>query len=103
MNTERCPRRAAPSDWPRCFGRGNVLDMRLFVLSLLVLFANPSLGAESIDDLKADIDSFARPLVERQVVVGMSIGIIRGGQRAFLNYGQTEAGNGKSPGDDTLV
>jgi serine-type D-Ala-D-Ala carboxypeptidase/endopeptidase len=83
-------------------GTSSAMSMRSALL--LALLVTPGLhGApDSLDALKEELDSFVRPFIERQIVVGLSIGILQDGQRLTMHYGQREAGQERPPGDDTV-
>lgn len=74
--------------------------MRLILcLSILSITAHTLSAA---DDLRSRISSLAQPLIERQAVVGLSIGVIRDDGELLLHYGETSPGDGRQPHDATI-
>jgi CubicO group peptidase (beta-lactamase class C family) len=72
------------------------------VLALvLLLFAAPAL-AERVPNLEEQIDALARPYVDAQHVVGMSVGILRGCECLVRGYGTLKADGDQCPDGDTI-
>ncbi|MGL4514641.1 MAG: serine hydrolase [Lacipirellulaceae bacterium] len=61
----------------------------------------PALGSGQTDDLRASIVRHAQPYVDAEVVVGMSIGALRGDEECFVGLGSVGDGRGE-PDADTL-
>ncbi len=70
----------------------------LLVSTLLIII--PSKGYAI--DLKAQVDPFARPLVDNGVAVGLVVGIFKGGETQILPYGETRKGTGDAPDGETI-
>jgi D-alanyl-D-alanine-carboxypeptidase/D-alanyl-D-alanine-endopeptidase len=76
------------------------LRRALVVLPLLA----STLRADPVGDLAPRIDRLAAPLIEHQVVVGMTVGVYRGsdGVEIVKGYGRTGAAEGGVPDADTV-
>jgi CubicO group peptidase (beta-lactamase class C family) len=48
------------------------------------------------------VDSIARPYIQKANTVGLSIGIYKGGKTSIYNYGETARGNNKLPTANTI-
>jgi len=70
--------------------------------TLVILVALSTLAAGEATDLKADVDRLAAPLVEAEIVVGMTVGVVRGDQRQTFGYGRLSPGTEGAPDGDTL-
>ncbi len=72
----------------------------LFVAILICAAAIPPLSYGLNE--KEKIDPFVHPLIRDQIVVGLTIGIVKDGESRIIAYGETIRGSGITPDGDTL-
>ncbi len=54
-------------------------------------------------DIKAEVDSLAKPLIEKDKTPGLVVGVLLpDGRKTFFGYGVTEKDNGSRPDENTL-
>ncbi|QDT13545.1 serine hydrolase [Planctomycetes bacterium K23_9] len=68
---------------------------------LMFAIAAGSYSASWSQDLAGKITALAKPYVDSETVVGLSIGVVKGDQTTAVHLGKTKSG-GQSPSDDTV-
>ena len=62
--------------------------------------------SHAVDDKKVDVETIVtqtvQPLMEREGIPGMAVGIVYDGQSYVFNYGTASRASGKPVNDDTL-
>ena len=75
-------------------------SVRLFTAAMIMVFA--ARDAPGDDALKLRIDRLAQPYVEAEVVVGMTIGVLRNGETTIAGYGRVKDADARQPDGDTV-
>ena len=76
---------------------------RLAIVLFLVLgLAAPASHAEEAPELQARIDALAQPFLDAGIVVGMTIGVLRDGERHVFGYGRMGSEDATVPDGKTV-
>ena len=88
---------------------GEMVMLQLFSRRLILLAglwagvgAAASHAAETLAELQPQIDALVAPVIENRGVVGFAIGIRRGDEELFLNYGKVDLEKEEAPTSDTV-
>ena len=76
--------------------------MKHILALLLILAAAAGDAAADLEQHRAAIDELVAPLIENQVVVGLTVGLTDGDESLVLGYGRADAAVDKAPDANTL-
>ena len=74
----------------------------IFLLALLLGTGATATQAKDAPDLRTRIDALAKPFLDAGTVVGMTVGVLEGGERHVFGYGKLGAGNDTLPDGRTV-
>lgn len=77
-------------------------SFRFLLVSCAILLSVVFFSLAAALDLQSNIDPLAKPLIEKNAVVGFVVGIVKDGETQFIGYGETLKGSGNKPDPETV-